>query len=113
MLLSSWAAGGGRSSEAQDDQWAYPADAWDSEMDSGTDTDTSSDSGNEDMDDGSFQHMSQSEVAEHVYMQYRRAKRRWRRFTNKPARRFRRVIKHFKRGKGRKGSGKGKNRGFF
>ena len=55
--------------------------------------------------------MTDAEAAEHIYMQYQRAKMTWRRFTEKPVRKFRRAIRHAK-GKG-KGKGNGKNRGFF
>ena len=117
LPLAPWAAvGGSRAADTRGDtSWAYPASSWegDHEMDSGTDTDTSSDSGTEEIDDPALQHMSQTEAAEHVYLQYRRAKRKWRRFTNKPVRRFRRVIKHFRHKGRRKGKGKGGGRPFF
>ena len=55
--------------------------------------------------------MSQAEAGEHIYMQYRKARRTWRRFTDKPVRKFRRHMNHhFKKGKGK---GKGKSRGFM
>jgi len=88
---------------------AYAADT-DADMeDDGTDTDTSSDDGTEDLGVPDTTNMSEAEAAENIYMMYRRAKRAWRRFTGKPVRRFRRAIKFQKRR--RKGKGKGK--GFF
>eukprot|EP00969_Alexandrium_andersonii_P003079 133028-Alexandrium_andersonii.AAC.1 len=53
--------------------------------------------------------MDDAEAAEHVFWQYRHHKRRWRRLTHKPARRFRRFVRKFVR-KNRFGKGKGKCR---
>ena len=74
--------------------------------DDGTDTDTSSDSGNEVLNDSTrYQGMSEADISHSIYMQYRAAKKTWRRFTGKPVRSFRRGFKKFhKRGKG-KGKG--------
>ena len=52
--------------------------------------------------------MSEPEATAHIYMQYRRAKRTWRKFMGKPVRKFRRRIKFYK---GPKGKGKGKGFG--
>ena len=93
--------GGGVLAEA-DTQQVYASDM--DGVDSGTDTETSSDSGNEPLDAADFAGWPEAEVAEHIYMQYRNAKRVWRRFTKKPVRKFRRGFKRFRR----KGSGKGK-----
>ena len=57
--------------------------------------------------------MTQAQSAEHIFMQYRKARRTWRRFSGKPVRKFRRHMNHhFKRSKG-KSKGKGKTRGFM
>ena len=94
---------------------AYAAHA-EMEEDDGTDTDTSSDDGLEEIPLPDTTQLSERDAAEQIYMAYRRAKRTWRRFTGKPVRRFRRAIKFQKRrhwkGKG-KGRGKGKGNGFF
>jgi len=85
---------------------------------------TSSDSGNEELPDVYIGDQWIGDVAEdvateHVYMQYRRAKRTWRRFTGRPVRKFRRFHKFQRRrkgkgkGKGRKGRGKGKSQPGF
>ncbi len=52
--------------------------------------------------------MTGAEAVEHIYMQYQRAKMTWRRFTEKPIRKFRRAIRH---AKGKRQHGK--KRGFF
>ena len=86
--------------------------------DSGTETDTSSDSGNEEIDMSDLAGMDNAEASAHVYWQYRLHKRKWRRLHSKPTRKFRRIHKRFRlaKGKGRgfsrhamktKGSGKG------
>ena len=86
---------------------AYPAVARtdttpmdiDWEADAATDTDTSSDDGQEPLiDDGTnFAGLSMEEKTELIFFQYRNAKRRWRRWTNKPVRKFRRNFKAFRR----------------
>ena len=86
--------------------------------DSGTETDTSSDSGNEEIDMSDLAGMDNAEASAHVYWQYRLHKRKWRRLHSKPTRKFRRIHKRFRysKGKGRgfsrhamktKGNGKG------
>ena len=82
---------------------AYPA--YDQE-DDGTDSDTSSDDGYEDVGGPNTANVSEQEAAETIYMAYRRAKRVWRRYTDKPVRKFRRHFKKFNNTKGR-------GRGFF
>ena len=75
----------------------------------GTATDTSSDSGQEEIDMSDVLSMNDAEASEHVFLQYRRAKRRWRRMTQKPVRRFRRLDRRLSKGKGKgKAFGKGK-----
>ncbi len=86
--------------------WAYQASP-DEEQDSGTDTDTSSDSGHEPIDMSEFNRMSQEEAVEQAFLSYRFHKRRWRRMMGKPVRKFRRFAKRF--GYGRS---KGRGRGF-
>jgi len=66
--------------------WSVHQDAFG--MDDGTDTDTSSDSGAEDLDMPDMTHLTEHEAAEQLYWTYRRAKRTWRRFTGKPVRKF-------------------------
>ena len=56
--------------------------------------------------------MSQADAAHHIYWQYRNSKRQWRRFTGRPVRKFRRLVKR-KLGKGRRRKGQGKGRKGF
>ena len=57
--------------------------------------------------------MTESQAAEPVYMEYRAAKKTWRRFTGKPFRHFRRTAKKAKgSGKAKGGKGKGQGVGF-
>ena len=100
---------GGVSTEPWSQQ-AFPVDQY-YEEDDGTDTDTSSGSGAEDIPRPDVSNMTDAAAAHTIYMAYWNAKRNWRRFTGKPVRKFRR---HFRRhfGKG-KGKSKGKGRGFF
>ena len=56
--------------------------------DDSTDSETSSDNDSEELPDPGVSQMSQAEAAEHIYMQYRKARRTWRRFTDKPVRKF-------------------------
>ena len=86
----------------------------DSGFESGTDSDTSSDSGNEAIPMDDVRSLTAPQAAEHIFMAYRFAKRKWRRFTGKRVRKVRRTFKrshyHFNRtGKG-KGGGKGRRR---
>ena len=99
-----WAATGGA-------QQAFPVDYYDE--DDGTDTDTSSDSGTENIAQPDVSSMSEAAATHAIYMAYRNAKRNWRRFSGKPVRKFRRHFRrYFSKGKG-KGKSKGKGRGFF
>ncbi len=95
--------------ETWDNAGAFPV----GEEPSGTDTDTSSDDG-EEADDGGpdISRMSNVEAAEALFGHYRKGKRQWRRFTGKPVRKFRRFVKKSFFGKG-KGKGKGKRRSFM
>ena len=96
-------------------------DPFNAGYDTGTDSETSSDSGHEEMDMSDLHGMDDSAASEHCYWQYRQAKRRWRRLTNKPVRKFRRLTRKFRRkgkGKGfrsgfRSGKGFGKSKGIF
>jgi len=87
--------------------------------DSGTESDTSSDSMNEPVDFTDCPNVDDpNAVSEHLFFQYRHAKRRWRRWSRKPVRRVRRYYKktaytkHYGRGKsqGRFVKGKYKSR---
>ena len=49
------------------------------------------------MPDPGILHMTEAQAAEHVYMEYRAAKKTWRRFTGKPVRHFRRTVKKAKK----------------
>ena len=88
------------------DNW-HSGQLWEEEQDSGTDSDTSSDSGRESIDMSDLHAMDHAEASAHVFWQYRQAKRKWRRLTNKPVRKFRRMVRRTRRTKG-KGKGKGK-----
>jgi hypothetical protein len=59
------------------------------EVDSGTDTDASSDDGEEPADMPDVPQVTAEPASERAYWQYRKAKRRWRRFTGQPVRLFR------------------------
>ena len=89
-------------------EMAFPVHNY--EEDDGTDSDTSSDDGNEDIEAMDVSNLTEEQAAEAIYMAYRKAKRHWRRFTGKPVRKFRR---HFRRHQYSKGKGRGKGRGFF
>jgi hypothetical protein len=84
------------------------------ELESGTDTDTSSDDPNDPVDFTDLQGYDPQESEEWLYYQKRFHTKRWRRFTQKPVRRVRRFVKrraYFgRKGKGRS-KGKGKRRG--
>ena len=75
----------------------------------GTSTDTSSDNGSQSIDMQDIQNIPLSDRKAYALFQYRTAKKKWRRFANKPVRRFRRRIKDYKR----RGKGKGKGKGGF
>ena len=68
----------------------------------GTDTDTSSDSGNEQIDMSDVAGLTAKQAEAKIFWQYREHKRKWRRFTNKPVRKFRRHVKRFKKTRERK-----------
>ena len=78
----------------------------------GTDTDTSSDSGNEKIDMSDVAGLTNQQAGAKIFWQYREHKRKWRRFTNKPVRKFRRHVKRFKKTQFHRerstGTGKGK-----
>ena len=101
--------GGGQSADSS--AAAYPVDV---ESDPSSSA-TSSDYEDEDVDMDDFYGETDADTAEAVYLQYRKAKRRWRRFTGRPVRRFRRGFKKFvRKGKGKgKGHRKGKGKGFM
>ena len=87
------------------------------EYETGTDTDTSSDSGHEQHDMSEHHGLNNEEASELAFWQYRTAKRKWRRITNKPTRKFRRLTRKIRRkgkGKGfRSSKGFGKGKGIF
>ena len=74
------------------------------EDDSGAETDTSSDSGHEEVDMSDLNGLNQGEASANAYWQHRLRKRRWRRLSSKPTRKFRRIHKRFRTAKG-KGNG--------
>ena len=71
------------------------------EDDSGTETDTSSDSGHEEIDMSGLNGLNQSKASAHAYWQYRLHKRKWRRLSSKPTRKFRRIHKRCRTAKGK------------
>ena len=99
----------------------YPAaqlGADEDDQDSWSSSATSSDDPNEQVGMPDLSQMGNDEAAEAVFYQYRNAKKVWRRFTGKPARRFRRAFKRsFKHRKGKGKGAKGRSwfqpRGFF
>ena len=86
---------------SQDGSWQQPSqsfpamasDGGDESCDSGTDTDTSSDSGNEEVDMTDLRDLSEEQAADQCFFRYRFAKRKWRRFTGKRVRKVRRKFK--------------------
>ncbi len=98
-----WQHSQASSSNAQVEQdWAYYQIPH-AEGASDTDSNTTSDDPNEPIDEGDLAGLSVPEADEMLYWQYAEAKRRWRRFTGKPVRSLRRVLR-------RKGKGKGKTK---
>ena len=85
--------------------WAFYRDP-DAEGASDTDSATESDDGVEPIQTEDLQGLTAPEADEHLFWQYAEAKRRWRRYTGKPVRSLRRVLR-------RKGKGKGKDHAFF
>ena len=83
--------------------WAYPVQQHGAVLTDESSSGTSSDSGNEYVETSAFSRMSDAEAQEQAYWQHRMAKRRWRRFTGRPARSVRRVIRR----RNMKGKGKG------
>jgi hypothetical protein len=72
-----------------------------------TDSATSSDSGNKEVTDIDFAHLSDRDASEQLCWAYRQARRAWRQFTGKPVRRFRCVIERAE------GYREGEGEGFF
>ena len=93
-------SGGSMSAGTMD--WAFAALTAEA---SGTDSDTSSDR-DEPLPMEDLQGMSSSQADEYLFGQYQQAKKRWRRFSGKPVRSLRRVLK-------RKGKGKGKRNSYL
>ena len=96
---------------------AYAAGEMDEDDDDSSSM-TSSDNGSDALDMPDLSRMNDTEAAEQLFYQYRKARRTWRRFTGKPVRRFRRDFKKnfYKRGKGKghpRGRGRGPTRGLF
>ena len=93
---------------------SYPVQS-DQSSGCGTDTDTSDDSGNEDLDiNPGIATLPESQQGEAIYWGYRQHKRAWRRHVSKAPRRLRRQFKRTTRGRGgtyfgggSKGHGKG------
>ena len=77
----------------------YAASA-DQGMDSGTDTDTSSDRGSEDLPQPADTHRSEAEAAGHIYLQHRHSKRVWRSFTGKTSSEIQKSLQVSGKGKG-------------
>ena len=101
-----WQHSQASSSNAQVEQdWAY-YQVPNAEGASDTDSNTTSDDPNDPIDEGDLVGLSVPEADEMLYWQYAEAKRRWRRYTGKPVRALRRVLR-------RKGKGKGKTKHAF
>ena len=104
-------AGGGDGWGDAVDHIAFPGSRQDDgESSEGTSSATSSDSGTEHIDMSDLQSMTDQHASEHVFWQYRVHRRRWRRLTGKPVRRFRRHVRYFVK---RQGKGKGRSQGGF
>ena len=93
------------SSAAHQTDWAFYQDP-EAEGASDTDSATESDDGVEPIPSEDLHGLTAPEADEHLFWQYAEAKRRWRRFTGKPVRSLRRVLR-------RKGKGKGKVQNAF
>ena len=91
--------------------WSFPAAH---QEDTDSSSATSSDDGHMDetMSIPGIDGMTEQEAHEHVYYQYRNAKRNWRRLTGRPVRRFRRTFKKSK-GRGRGFSRQKRGKGFW
>ncbi len=98
-LFAAWSPSGGQQTEAWmslQDRHRRASAATMIIGGDGTDTDTSSGDGLEELPDPGIRHMSEEEAAEHIYMMYRRAEMTWRRCTDRPVRRFQRAFQHSK-----------------
>ena len=84
--------------------WAFAANTFNADG-SGTDSETSSDH-DEPLPVEDLQGMTNGQADEYLFGQYQQAKKRWRRYTGKPVRSLRRVLK-------RKGKGKGKRNSYL
>ena len=73
----------------------------DMEDDSGTETDTSSYSGHEEIDMSVLNGLNHGEASARAYWQHRLHKRKRRRLSSKPTRKFRRIHKRFRTAKGK------------
>ena len=74
---------------------AYPGFQADDVSSDDTSSMTSSDSGREEIDMSDLRDLNDRDAAEQVFWQYRHHRRKWRRFTGKPVRRFRRSVRRF------------------
>ena len=112
---SSWDSnqGNGWTPQPRNDGWNF--DSWtedvymasNTNVESGTDTDTVSSLGEQEYDYSDVpQGLDRDQTAEHLFWSYQQAKGRFRRFMRKPVRKVRRFIR-------RKGKGKGKHPGFY
>lgn len=97
----SWEVPGQYSQSSTD--WAYHVDP---NVASDTDSATESDDFQQHDDERDLEGLTTGEADEHLFWQYTEAKRRWRKYTGKPVRALRRVLR-------RKGKGKGKVKGSF
>ena len=104
----SWDRSGSQEEASGSQAWTFPSAQEDASESTSA---TSSDDGERDdtIWDPEIEGMNDQDAAEHIYYQYRSAKRNWRRYTGRPVRRFRRTFKksHIGRGKG-KGSSFGR-----
>ena len=78
--------------------WSYLTNNGESDTDSATSSDN-----NSLMDISDLNGMSSFQVDEYLFGRYQHAKKRWRRFTGKPVRALRRVLRRKGKGKGSKG----------
>ena len=102
--------GGGDGWGDSADQSAFPGFRQDDvESSDPSSSATSSDSGTAYIDMSDLQPLTDAQASEHVFWQYRTHRRRWRRLTGKPVRRFRRHVRYFVK---RRGKGKGQRHGF-
>ena len=84
--------------------WAFHVDPQYSAGADVSESSATSSDGNDPVDLSDLQNLTDAEVDQYLFEAYAGAKKRWRRFTGKPVRHLRRVLKRKGKGKGKKGA---------